>query len=105
MTTNFPTTHFSSTHYPHRHESHGNHPMSFVGFVLVLAGFVTAALWLVHIAGGSGGQAAAYGIAAAVAFGSAVTIFVRLTRRTHHSPLLPDNTAAETDRYLHEYRD
>lgn len=50
MTTNFPTTHFSSTHYPHRHESHGNHPMSFVGFVLVLAGFVTAALWLVHMA-------------------------------------------------------
>ena len=100
------TAHSSyTTHYPHRHESHGNHPMSYVGFILVLTGFTTPALWLVHLAGDSTGPAIGYGIAAALAFGSAVTIFVMLTRRTHHSPLLPDNTDAETRRYLHEYRD
>jgi hypothetical protein len=98
-------THPMTTHLPHRHESHGNHPMSFVAFALILTGFATAGLWLVHMASGSGGHAALYGVAAAIAFGGAATIFVTLTRRIHHSPLLPDNTDAETDRYLHEYRD
>ena len=59
-------THPMTTHLPHRHESHGNHPMSFVAFALILTGFATAGLWLVHMASGSGGDAAPYGVAAAI---------------------------------------
>ncbi|MCH5644797.1 MULTISPECIES: hypothetical protein [unclassified Gordonia (in: high G+C Gram-positive bacteria)] len=94
-----------TTHHPHRHESHGNHPMSIVAFLLILGGFALAALWLVAMAAGNTGPAILCGLGMVAAFAGAVTIFTSLIHRYHHSPVIPDNTPAETDRYLHEYRD
>lgn len=86
------------------HESHGNHPMSFVGFVLTLAGFLAAALWLVHMAAGNSGYAVISAAVMVVAFAGAAAIFYTIGHRYHHSPVLPDNTPAETERYLRKYR-
>ncbi|GAC66588.1 hypothetical protein [Gordonia soli] len=90
-------------HMPH-HESHGNHPMSVVGYLLVLSGFTAAALWLVFMAGGHVVPAILFGILMIAAFTSAVSIFVSLIHRNHHSPVLPDNTPQELDRYMLRYR-
>ena len=38
------------------------------------------------------------------AFTTAVSIFFSLGHRHHHSPVLPDNTPNETERYLRKYR-
>ena len=92
-----------NTHRFH-HESHGNHPMSFVGFVLALTGFAMAALWLVHMAVGNVGPAIICGLLMVAAFTTAVSIFFSLGHRHHHSPVLPDNTPNETVRYLRKYR-
>ncbi|MEO9329928.1 hypothetical protein [Gordonia aurantiaca] len=86
------------------HESHGNHPMAFIAFVLTLGGFLSAALWLVHMAAGNSGYAALAAASMVVAFGCAVAIFYTIASRYHHSPVLPDNTKEETERYLRRYR-
>lgn len=91
--------------HPHHHESHGNHPMSFVGFVLVLVGFACAAVWLVSMAGGNVMPAVIFGLLMVAAFAGAVSIFMSLVHRNHHSPILPDSTPDELSRYMHEYRD
>ncbi|WP_439029620.1 hypothetical protein [Gordonia terrae] len=92
-----------STHRFH-HESHGNHPMSYLGFVLALGGFAMAALWLVHMAAGHVGTAILCGLLMVAAFATAVSIFFSLSHRHHHSPVLPDNTPNETERYMRKYR-
>jgi len=92
-----------STHHFH-HESHGNHPMSFIGFVLALGGFAMAALCLVSMAAGHVGAAIMYGLLMVTAFAIAVWIFSSLSHRYHHSPVLPDNTPNETERYVRKYR-
>ncbi|GAB16456.1 hypothetical protein GOEFS_001_00010 [Gordonia effusa NBRC 100432] len=94
----------STSHVVHHRESHGNHPMSVVGYVLVLAGFASAALWLVHLASGNTSLAITFGVLTGAAFVSAVVILTTLSRKVHHSPLIPDNTDVETTRYLTEYR-
>lgn len=94
----------SSSHVVHHHETHGNHPMAVVGFVLVLAGFGCAAMWLIALALGHTAGAVSFGIAAAVVMLVGVTVIATLTRRLHHSPFVPDNTNAEARRYLEEYR-
>ncbi|MDS1114073.1 hypothetical protein RD149_09845 [Gordonia westfalica] len=86
------------------YESHGNHPLSFVGFLLALGGFLSAALWLVHMAAGNNGYAALFAGLTLVAFACAISIFFTISRRYHHSPVLPDNTKAETERYIRKYR-
>ncbi|GAC00689.1 hypothetical protein GONAM_19_00010 [Gordonia namibiensis NBRC 108229] len=86
------------------HESHGNHPMSFIGFVLALGGFVAAALWLVHMASGNTGPAIVSAVLMVAAFGVAVSIFFTIGHRYHHSPVLPDNTPDEKERYVRKYR-
>ncbi|MBD0860765.1 hypothetical protein IA539_06030 [Gordonia sp. zg691] len=92
-----------STHRFH-HESHGNHPMSYIGFVLALGGFAMAALWLVNMAAGNVGAAIVCGLLTVAAFAIAVSIFFSLSHRYHHSPVLPDNTPDETERYVRKYR-
>lgn len=93
-----------TTHVVHHHESHGNHPMSIFGYLSILAGFASAALWLINLASGNTAIAITFGVIAACAFVSAIVIMTTLTRRVHHSPLVPDNTDVEASRYLHEYR-
>ncbi|MFW0789103.1 hypothetical protein [Gordonia sp. CPCC 205333] len=94
----------STSHVVHHRESHGNHPMSVLGYVLILGGFASAALWLVHLASGNTNLAITFGILTACAFVSATVIMTTLTRKVHHSPLIPDNTEVEATRYLGEYR-
>ncbi|MEE4021794.1 hypothetical protein V1Y59_01780 [Gordonia sp. PKS22-38] len=91
-------------HMPH-HESHGNHPMSVVGYLLVLVGFASAALWLVSMAGGHVALAIVFGLMMVGAFAGATAIFMSLSHRHHHSPVLPDNTDAELGRYRSRYRE
>lgn len=86
------------------HESHANHPMGVVAFLLILVGFAGAALWLVAWGSGHAAEAIALACAAFVCFAAGITIMVTLARRTHHSPVLPDNTAAEIARYQNRYR-
>ena len=93
----------SGVHLP-RHESHGNHPMSFVAFVLILAGFGCAALWLVSMAAGNTMPAIIFALLMLAALTGAASIWTTLTHRYHHSPVLPDNTDAELDRYMTRYR-
>ncbi|MDL9936809.1 hypothetical protein QSJ18_08660 [Gordonia sp. ABSL1-1] len=93
-----------TTHRVHHHESHGNHPMSVVAFLLFLGGFAMAALWLVSMASGDTVPAILCGLLMVAAFTSAVSIFRTLIHRHHHSPVMPDNTDVETRRYLSEYR-
>ena len=94
----------ASHHLPH-HESHGNHPMSVLGFLLVLGGFASAALWLVSMAGGNVVPAIVFGLLMIGAFAGATSIFMTLTHSHHHSPVLPDNTEAELGRYRRRYRE
>lgn len=94
-----------TTHVVHHHESHGNHPVSIFGYLSILAGFASAALWLINLANDNTAAAVTFGIIAAVAFVTAIVIMTTLTRKFHHSPFVPDNTEVETSRYLHEYRD
>ncbi|ACY22679.1 hypothetical protein Gbro_3486 [Gordonia bronchialis DSM 43247] len=91
-------------HMHHHHESHGNHPMSIVGFMLVLGGFVLAALWLISMASAHTGTAILCGLLMVAAFTGAVTIFTSLIHRNHHSPVVPDNTPDEAERYMRKYR-
>ncbi len=93
-----------ATHHLPHHESHGNHPMSVIGFLLILGGFASAALWLVSMASGNVAVAILCGLLMVAAFAGAATILTTLTHRHHHSPVLPDNTEAERGRYMREYR-
>lgn len=93
----------ASHHMPH-HESHGTHPMSVLGFLLGLGGFVFAALWLVNMAGGNVLAAILFGLLMVAAFTATVSIFMSLARHNHHSPLTPDNTDNELRRYMSRYR-
>lgn len=90
-------------HMPH-HESHGNHPMSVFGYLSGLAGFVFAAVWLVSMAGGDTARAILFGLLMVAAFTATVSIFITLSHRNHHSPVLPDNTENELRRYMTRYR-
>lgn len=86
------------------HESHGNHPMSLVAYLLVLFGFASALLWLVSWGSGYVAQAVIAGVVTFVCFATAATIMTTLTRKHHHSPVMPDNTPNEIERYRILYR-
>ncbi|MFM9377343.1 hypothetical protein [Gordonia sp. VNK21] len=91
-----------AAHAQHHHESHGNHPMSLVAFVTLMTGGLFAALWVITLAELPDNKPTniAYGITALVLLTSTAVIYTWLTRHLHHSPLMPDNTPAEIDRYL-----
>lgn len=88
----------------HTHESHGYHPMSVIGFVILLAGFAFAGLWLVSMGHGNVAPAVLFGLLMVAAFTATGAIFMSLSHRNHHSPVLPDNTNNEAGRYLRRYR-
>ncbi|GAA4683087.1 hypothetical protein [Gordonia humi] len=90
----------------HRHESHGNHPMGLLAFVLLLVGGALSALWLITLSDLPANQTMniTYGVLALGSLVFSAMIFGYLTRHLHHSPVLPDNTPAEIERYLAKVR-
>ncbi|MFT4124899.1 MAG: hypothetical protein QM662_01560 [Gordonia sp. (in: high G+C Gram-positive bacteria)] len=86
------------------HESHGQHPVGTAAFFLVIGGFVLLALALVALASGHIAAGVGVGALALVAFAISATTLTILTRRLHHSALLPDNTPGEERHYLERYR-
>ena len=66
-----------ATHHLPHHESHGNHPMSVLGYLLVLGGFASAALWLVAMAGGNVVPAIVFGLLMIGAFAGATWTVAR----------------------------
>lgn len=89
-----------------KHESHGNHWMGFVAFVLMLAGGAFSALWLITLADLPDNKSLniTYGVLALGGLVAASMIFGYLVRHLHHSPVTPDNTSAEISRYLAKVR-
>ena len=87
----------------HAHVSHGNHPVGVIGYLLVLLGFASAAVWLVALGTGNTAASVAFGLIALVAFVGAAVIMTTMTRRLHHAPMVPDNTEAEKAEYLREH--
>ncbi|GAA1480888.1 hypothetical protein GCM10009624_13280 [Gordonia sinesedis] len=85
------------------HVSHGNHPVGVVGYLLVLLGFASAAIWLVALGTGNTAASVVFGLVALVAFIGAGTILTTMTRRLHHMPMVPDNTEAEKAEYLRDH--
>ena len=85
------------------HETHGNHPMSIVGFITLMTGGAFAALWVITLTElpANKGTNIAYGCLALGLLAATAVIFTYLTRHLHHSPMIPDNTPAEVERYLH----
>lgn len=90
-----------ATHTAHR-ESHGWHPMAMVGFVTLLLGGAFSALWVITLVDLPENKPTnmLYGIVALSLLVATGLIFFLLTRRLHHSPMLPDNTPQEIKRYL-----
>ncbi|WP_132991948.1 hypothetical protein [Gordonia zhaorongruii] len=90
----------------HRHESHGNHPMSIIAFALLLIGGAFSALWLITLADLPDNKTMniTYGVLALGCLVFATMVFSYLTRHLHHSPVMPDNTKTEIDRYLAKVR-
>lgn len=86
------------------HQSHGNHPMSLVAYILVLAGFGSAAMWLVTMGSGYVAQAVTLAIVTFGCFATAATILRSIAVKTHHSPVLPDNSEYDIVRYRKLYR-
>ncbi|WOC13192.1 hypothetical protein [Gordonia sp. MP11Mi] len=88
------------------HEPHGNHPMSLVAFILLLTGGALSALWIITLADLPANQTLniTYGVLALGCLVSTAMIFRYLTSHLHHSPVMPDNTPAEVERYLSKVR-
>ncbi|MFT3714384.1 MAG: hypothetical protein QM774_00120 [Gordonia sp. (in: high G+C Gram-positive bacteria)] len=84
------------------HESHGNHPMGLVAFITLMAGGLFSALWVITLTElpAHKGTNIAYGIIALGLLLTSAAIYASLTRHLHHSPVVPDNTPAEIERYL-----
>lgn len=88
------------------HQSHGNHWMSMVAFVLLLLGGAFSALWLATLADLPTDKPLniTYGVLALGGLVGATMIFGFLVKQLRHSPVMPDNTQAEIDRYLAKVR-
>lgn len=91
------TAEHESTHAP-------RHPMSWVAYTLVLLIIPALGLTVTNLAESNTGPAIASAIALAATIFGSVTIYATMARRLHQSPLLPEDSAAEKDRYLDSYR-
>ena len=87
-------------------ESHGWHPLSMVGFTTLLIGAAFSALWVITLTDLPANKSTniTYGVVALALLLVTAGIFVYLTRSLHHSPMLPDNTPQEIERYLKKVR-
>ncbi|MCF8587118.1 hypothetical protein [Gordonia liuliyuniae] len=90
----------------HHREPHGNHPMSLIAFGLLLIGGALSALWVITLAGLPENRTLniTYGVLALGCLVSTAIIFRYLTAHLHHSPVMPDNTPSEIERYLSKVR-
>jgi drug/metabolite transporter (DMT)-like permease len=84
------------------HERHGWHPLSMIAFTALMIGGVFSALWVITLVDLPDNKPTnmTYGIIALALLLTAAALFTHQTRSLHHSPLMPDNTDAEIDRYL-----
>ncbi|WP_068279213.1 hypothetical protein [Aldersonia kunmingensis] len=80
------------------------HPMGWVAFTLVLLIIPALGLTVTNLAESNTGAATASAIALAATILGATTIYTVMARRLHQSPLLPEDSTAEKDRYLENYR-
>ncbi|MAU84765.1 hypothetical protein VX037_01600 [Gordonia sp. Z-3] len=84
--------------------SDNRHPMSIVAFLLVLLIIPALGLAVTFSAEGNTGGAVASGVAGAAFLVGAAAIYATMARRLGHSPLIPDDSDAEKQRYLAEHR-
>ncbi|MBM7366232.1 hypothetical protein [Gordonia hydrophobica] len=89
-----------------KRESHGNHWMGLIAFILLLAGGAFSALWLITLADLPANKPMniTYGVLALGGLVASTMIFATLVRELRHSPVMPDNTRAEISRYLAKVR-
>ncbi|WP_026918458.1 hypothetical protein [Gordonia shandongensis] len=89
-----------------RREGHGNHWMGFIAFILLLVGAAFSGLWLVTLAELPANKSLniTYGVIALGALVFSSMIFATLIKELRHSPVMPDNTPAEVERYLAKVR-
>ncbi|MGB3602827.1 MAG: hypothetical protein WBA38_04665 [Gordonia sp. (in: high G+C Gram-positive bacteria)] len=89
-----------------KRQSHGNHWMGVIAFILLLTGGAFSGLWVVTLADlpANKGMNITYGVLALGCLVFSVMIFSLLVRQLRHSPVLPDNTPAEINRYLAKVR-
>ena len=80
------------------------HPMSIVAYLLVLLIIPTLGLAVTFSAEGNTGGAVAAAVAGAASLIGAAAIYTTMARRLGHSPLIPDDSDAEKQRYLAEHR-
>lgn len=87
-------------------QGHGNHWMGVIAFVLILAGGAFSGLWVVTLADlpANKGMNITYGVVALGCLVFATMIFSYLVKELRHSPVMPDNTPAEIQRYLAKVR-
>ncbi|MFZ2510000.1 MAG: hypothetical protein WAW85_02770 [Gordonia sp. (in: high G+C Gram-positive bacteria)] len=88
------------------HESHGWHPLSMVAFTTLLVGSAFAGLWVITLVDLPANKPTniLYGIIALSLLLITGGIFTYLAKTLHHSPMLPDNTPREIQRYLKKVR-
>lgn len=84
------------------HHRHDDHPMGLVAFISLMVGGVFAALWIITLTELPANKTMniTYGCAALFLLASTVVIYASLTRKLHHSPMMPDHTPDEVDHYL-----
>ncbi len=88
-----------------RESDHENrHPMSMVAYSLVVLIIPALGWMMLSLAQHQTGAAIASAIALVVTVVGSATIYTAMARRLQHSPLLPEDSAAEKDRYLAKYR-
>lgn len=80
------------------------HPMTWVAYTLVVLIIPALGMTVTFMAQHQTAAALVSGVALVAILVGAVTTYSAMSRRLHHSPLLPDDTGAERDRYLAKYR-
>ena len=80
------------------------HPMSWVAYTLVVLIIPALGLMVTFSAQHQTGAAVASAVALLAIIAGAATVYTKMSRQLHHTPLLPEDTAAEKDRYLAKYR-
>ncbi|MFT4086328.1 MAG: hypothetical protein QM658_04105 [Gordonia sp. (in: high G+C Gram-positive bacteria)] len=85
------------------HHGHGSNMLSLVAFTALMVGGVFSALWLITLTELPDHKTTniTYGCVALFLLVSAAVIWTALTRKLHHTPMMPDNTPEEVDHYLY----
>ncbi|EGD55259.1 hypothetical protein [Gordonia neofelifaecis] len=87
-----------------KHAGHGNHWMGLVAFVLLLIGGAFSGLVPLSAPPNEKPMNITYGVLALGCIAFSAMIFSFLVKQLHHSPVMPDNTPDEIERYLAKVR-